>query len=123
MNTASPVLFLFYLAIGIAEIAAGWILLTKAGRPGWASLIPVYNTYLLLKITGHSGWWILLLCVPLLNVVLYIIWMIDLARSYGKGTGFGIGLLLLAPVFMPILAFGDSRYVGPPAGRNRPALA
>ena len=71
-----------------------WILLTKARRPGREPLLPFYNTYLLLKITGHSGWWVLLLCIPFLNIVLYINWMIDRARSYGRGTGVGIGLLI-----------------------------
>lgn len=119
----SAIIVLLYLAIAVVEVAAYWILFTKAGRPGWACLIPIYNTYVLLKITGHSGWWLLGLCVPLLNVVLYIILMIDLARSYGRGTGFGIGLILLAPIFIPILAFGDARYVGPTSGGSQPALA
>lgn len=123
MNSTSSVLLLIYLAIAIAELAAVWILFTKAGRPGWACLIPFYNTYVILKITGHSGWWILGFFVPLLNFVLYIILAIDLARSFGRGTGFGIGILLLSPIFIPILAFGDSRYLGPVAGGNRPALA
>lgn len=123
MNAGASIFSLIYLAILVAELAAVWILYTKAGRPGWACLIPFYNTYVLLKIAGHSGWWLLLLFVPFLNVVLYIIWMIDLARSFGRGTGFGIGLLLLAPIFIPILAFGDSRYLGPVGSGGRPALA
>ncbi|HUX85593.1 MAG TPA: DUF5684 domain-containing protein, partial [Chloroflexota bacterium] len=117
------IFILLYLAIVVVEIVAVWRLFTKAGRPGWASIIPIYNSYVLLKISGHSGWWLLLLCIPVLDVVLYIIWMIDLARSYGRGTGFGIGMLLLAPIFIPILAFSDSQYVGPNGAVARPALA
>jgi len=124
MNSGAGIFVLVYLAIVVVEIAALWNLFTKAGRPGWASIIPLYNSYVLLKISGHSGWWLLLLFIPVLDIVLYIVWMVDLARSYGRGTGFGIGVLLLAPIFIPILAFSDSQYVGPGgAGSSRPALA
>lgn len=121
MDTA--IVALIELGVFAALIAAFWIVFSKAGRPGWASLIPLYNTYVLLKIIGRPGWWLVLMCLPIVNFVIGIIAMIDLARSFGRGTGFGIGLLFLAPIFIPILAFGGSRYLGPAAGAPSPKLS
>lgn len=109
---ASLVLSLVWLAITAFLIVAAWKLFAKAGVPGWVSLIPIYNTVTLLQISGRSGWWLLALCVPFLNFFVAIRLVFDLAKAYGQGVGFGFGLLLLAPIFMPILAFGDARYVG-----------
>lgn len=115
---------LIYLAILVLEFAAMWIIFAKAGRPGWAAIIPLYNTYTLIKLTGHSGWWLALLFVPIVNLVIYIMLMLDLARVFGRGTGFAIGLIFLAAIFVPILAFGDSRYVGAATQPGpRPGLA
>jgi hypothetical protein len=54
--------------------------------------------------------------VPLVNIVISIMAHLELAKSFGKGTGFGIGLILLGPIFFPILGFGSARYVGPVSG-------
>jgi Family of unknown function (DUF5684) len=101
-----------WLGIVVLLIAAYWRIFAKAGRPGWASLVPIYNAVTLLHITGRSGWWILGMCVPLLNIFVFIRLVFELAGSFGRGIGFGFGLLLLSPIFVPVLAFGDSRYVG-----------
>ena len=100
------------LAIVVVLIAAYWRILAKAGRPGWASLIPIYNVVTLLHITGRSGWWILGMFVPLLNVFVWIRLVFELAGAFGRGIGFGLGLLLLSPIFVPVLGFGGSQYVG-----------
>ena len=100
------------LLFAILVIASLWRIFTKAGRPGWASIIPIYNTIVLLDVVGRPWWWLLLLLIPFVNIIVAVILYIDLAKSFGKGVGFGIGLLLLAPIFLPILAFGDARYVG-----------
>lgn len=113
----------FQLALTVALIAAMWKLFAKAGLPGWGSLIPIYNTYLLLKLVGRPGWWLLLLFVPFVNLVVAIIALLDLAKAFGKSTAFGVGLIFLAPIFIMILGFGDARYVGPVAGSPRPAIA
>jgi hypothetical protein len=122
----SPVVSLIYVAIAIVEIVAFWKVFTKAGRPGWAIIIPFYNLYLILKMVGRPGWWLILFFIPLVNLVVAIMTYLDLARSFGRGTGFGIGLILLSPIFIPILGFGSSRYLGP-AGPDRsmapPSLA
>ncbi len=103
------------LVVGVIQIIAMWKIFEKAGQPGWAALIPIYNTYVMLEIVGREWWWLLLLLVPLLNFVVVVVVLFDLAKSFGKDTAFGFGLLFLSPIFMPILGFGDAKYVGPAA--------
>lgn len=123
LGLAGPFLILFGIAmmtlcvaLVVVMIAAMWKVFTKAGKPGWAALIPIYNMIVLLEIAGRPGWWVLLYFIPLANIIFSIIAHIDLARSFGKGTGFGVGLALLGWIFYPILGFGDARYGGPAAG-------
>jgi hypothetical protein len=111
---ATVIVWLFSLAIGIFMIVANWKVFEKAGKPGWAVLIPVYNIYVYLQILGRPWWWLLLLLfVPFANIVIGIIMIFDLAKVFGKDTGFGFGLLFLSVIFIPILAFGDATYHGP----------
>lgn len=88
---------------------------TKAGKPGWAAFIPIYNTIVMLEVVGRPVWWIVLLLIPFVNFVVWIIVMLDLAKSFGKGGGFVIGLIFLSWIFMMILGFGSASYVGPAA--------
>jgi hypothetical protein len=106
---------LFGLVIGIIELVAIWKIFTKAGKPGWAVLIPIYNLYVMLEIVGRPWWWLLMMLIPGVNVVFFIILVFDIAKSFGKGTGFALGLLFLSIIFFLILAFGDAQYVGPSA--------
>jgi len=92
-----------------------WKVFTKAGQPGWASIIPIYNLYIWCKIVGRPGWWILLMLIPFVNIIVGIILCIDMAKSFGNGAGFGIGLALLGVIFIPILGFGSAQYQGPSA--------
>ncbi len=108
-------LILLDIVLIVLMVASMWRIYTKAGKPGWAAIIPFYNIIVLLEIVGRPWWWLLLLFVPLLNLVIAIIVYIDLAKSFGKGVGFAIGLLLLSFIFFPILAFGDATYQGPAA--------
>jgi len=103
------------LAFGIFMIIAMWKIFTKAGKPGWASIIPIYNIWVMLEVVGRPGWWLLLMLIPGVNFVIGIILMVDLAKSFGKGGGFAVGLLLLPYVFFPILGFGKAQYQGPSA--------
>lgn len=107
--------FIFIIAIVAFYIYAGWRIFEKAGRPGWESLIPIYSAYVLMKIIGKPGWWVFLLLIPIVNFVILIISYIELAKVFGKGTGFGIGLIFLSFIFIPILAFGDATYQKPEA--------
>jgi hypothetical protein len=104
------------LAILVLIIAGFWKVFTKAGHPGWAAIIPIYNVYILLQIAGRPGWWLLLFLIPLVNVVIAILVAIDVAKAFGKGVGFGLGLAFLGFIFYPILGFGSDTYTGnPPA--------
>lgn len=101
---------LIWLALMVAVIVGCWKMLEKAGQPGWGILIPIFNAYLLIKVAGRPGWWLLLLFIPLVNVVVGIIITIDVARNFGKGIGFALGLIFLGFIFYPILGFGDAQY-------------
>ena len=108
----SPVSLIISLLIALLVIVATWKVFTKAGQPGWASIIPIYNLYIWCKIVGRPWWWILLMLIPFVNFIVGIILCIDLAKSFGKGAGFGIGLALLGVIFFPILGFGSAQYQG-----------
>jgi hypothetical protein len=119
----SPVSMIIGLVIALLLIVAMWKVFTKAGQPGWASIIPIYNLYIWCKIVGRPWWWILLMLIPFVNFIICIILCIDLAKSFGKGVGFGIGLALLGIIFFPILGFGSAQYQGPSAGGLTPRTA
>jgi hypothetical protein len=102
-----------WLAIVVFIFAAYWKIYEKAGQPGWAGIVPIYNIYVMLKIVGKPGWWLIMMFIPVVNII-YLIWMINmLSKSFGKDEGFTVGLLLLGFVFYPILGFGDAKYLGP----------
>jgi len=103
------------IAIAFVIVAAYWRVYTKAGQPGWASLVPIYNLYVLLQIVGRPSWWLILYLIPIVNVVVGVIVYLDLARSFGRSSLFGLGLFFLSIIFIPILAFGDDSYEGPAA--------
>lgn len=101
--------------LGVIALVSMWKVYTKAGKPGWAVLIPIYNLIVLLEIVGRPVWWLILLLIPLVNVVVVVMLAFDLAKSFGKGSGFGLGLVFLNFIFMMILGFGSATYVGPVA--------
>jgi uncharacterized membrane protein YecN with MAPEG domain len=99
-----------WLVLVVLMIAGMWKMFEKAGKPGWAAIIPIYNIIVLLEISGKPAWWVILFFIPLVNFVVVIIAYLALAKKFGKGAGYAFGLLLLPPVFLPMLGFGDSRY-------------
>ncbi len=103
------------LAIGIVELIALWKVFTKAGKPGIACIVPIWNIICMLQITGNPVWYILLLVVPGANIYVAIKLVLDLAKVFGKSLGFGFGLLFLSPIFIPVLGFGDAEYQLPQA--------
>jgi uncharacterized membrane protein YhaH (DUF805 family) len=109
------VTMIVYLAICVAMIAAMWKIFAKAGKPGWASIVPIYNIVVWLKVVNRPIWWIILLIIPIVGWVVAIVITNDLAKAFGKGTGWTFGLLLLPFVFYPILGFGSDEFVGRPA--------
>jgi hypothetical protein len=112
----SPVVWICYFAVIILLIAAMWKVFSKAGQPGWAAIIPIYNIYVMCKVAGRPGWWLLLMLIPFVNFIILIILSIDIAKSFGKGAGFGLGMAFLGFIFWPILGFGSAQYQGGAAG-------
>ena len=104
------ILGLILVAFIVFEIAAMWKVFVKGGQPGWGIIIPIYNAYCMIKIAGRPGWWLILFFIPLVNFVIAIILNFDIAKRFGKGVGFGFGLLFLGFIFFPILGFGDAQY-------------
>ncbi|MBI3180759.1 MAG: signal peptidase I [Myxococcales bacterium] len=109
----SVVGMIIQLAIVVLVIASLWKVFSKAGQPGWAAIIPIYNLIVLAKVAGKSPWLILLFFVPFVGGLIFMIIMgLGVAQNFGKGAGFGIGLGLLGIIFYPILAFGSATYSG-----------
>ena len=106
-------IMIFALAIVLFMIICMWKVFTKAGKPGWAILVPIYNFIVLLQIAGKPWWWFFLMLIPLVNLIIIIIVYIEIAKAFGYGAGFAIGMLLLGIIFWPILAFGSSKYTDP----------
>ncbi len=105
-------IFIFFMfALVIFFVYCSWKLYKKAGKEGWECIIPIYNIIVLLDILKRPRWWILLYLIPFVSLIIAIINCFDLAKAFGKETSFGIGLLLLSPIFFPILALGDSKYM------------
>jgi hypothetical protein len=96
---------------GILMIISMWVIFKKAGKPGWAAIVPIYSTIVILQIAKKPIWWIILYFIPFVNIVISIIVLYNLALAFGKGGGFTLGLVLLPFIFCPILAFGKSTYM------------
>ena len=122
------VMGIIWLIAVVILVASFWKIFEKAGKPGWAAIVPFYNIYIILEIIGRPSWWIaiyigaaLLGWIPILGwlimigvIVLQFIVCIDLAKSFGKDTAYGIGLAVLSIVFAPMLGFGSAQYLGIP---------
>ncbi len=105
-----------WLAFVILIIAGFWKTFVKAGQPGWASIIPFYNVYILLKIAGRPGWRLLLFFIPFVNIIVSLVVAIDVGKSFGKDALYSIILLwLLSAIGYLILGFGSAEYQGPAA--------
>jgi hypothetical protein len=103
------------LVFAVLAIAGMWKVFAKAGQPGWAAIVPIYNVIVLMRVAGRPAWWFLLMFIPFVNFIVLIIVGIGVAKAFGKGTGFGLGLAFLSPIFMPLLGFSGATYVGPNA--------
>jgi Family of unknown function (DUF5684) len=115
-NVNGGLIFLYVLVAYVIFVIPAWVVFTKAGQPGWAALIPIYSTYVVLKIVGRPWWWLLLIfLIPLVGLIIWFVVMLDLSKSFGHEVGFALGLFFLSLIFWYILAFGSSRYLGPAA--------
>ncbi|MET9231980.1 DUF5684 domain-containing protein [Lentzea sp. NPDC003310] len=112
----SGVFLVISLIFAVIGIIIMWKVNTKAGQPGWAAIIPIYNIYVWLKIAGRPGWWLILMLIPFVNIAVAVIVSIDIAKSFGKDAVFGVvGLWLFSLIGYAILAFGNAQYRGPAA--------
>jgi len=101
---------IFAVVVGILMIASLWKVYTKAGKPGWAAIIPIYNLVVLLQIVRKPLWWIVMFLIPIVNFIFLILLYIELAKAFGKSGGFAAGLIFLGVIFFPILGFGSPVY-------------
>ena len=101
-----------YAVVILLIVVAQWRIFEKAGEPGWACIIPIYGTIVLLRIVGKPWWWLLLMLVPFVNII-FAIWAVNLlSKSFGKSEGFTVGMIFFPFVFYPVLGFGRSEYMG-----------
>ena len=94
------------MALSILMIISLWKIFKKAGKPGWASIIPIYNIYIMCEIAEKEWWYVLLSCVPFANIYAMIVLYNGMAKRFGKSGGFVVGMILLPVIFFPMLAFG-----------------
>lgn len=111
-------LFVIYFAFIIAYIAGMWKTFDKAGEPGWAAIIPIYNLWVWVKLTGRPPLWFILCLIPCVNIVIIFLLSMDTAKSFGKSAGYGVGMFFFAPIFWIMLGFGSATYVGPAGSNN-----
>ncbi len=120
-NAGAAVAIVIYvivvLAVAVFMMAAMWRVFSKAGQPGWAIFIPIYNIIVMLRVAGKPWYWIFLLLIPLVNIIIEIMIMAGIATNYGKGAGFTVGLIFLPYIFYPIIAFGSATWRGVGAGQ------
>lgn len=110
---AMAIYYIIMLALTVLLLVSLWKIFVKAGKPGWAAIVPFYNFYCLFEISFGNGWLFLLIFVPCVNVVMQIIAYVKLAQAFGKSGGFAVGVIFLPYIFLPILAFDGSQYYGP----------
>src|SRR3989339_1537982 len=103
--------FMIVMMFLLLILAANWRIYSKAGYPGWASIVPIYNIYILVKIAGKPVWWMLLMFIPIVSIVIFIVINIGIAQNFGKGIGYGLGLTFLPLIFVPLLGFGNAQYI------------
>lgn len=103
-------MMLVWCAVVLILVISLWKIFTKAGKPGWAAIVPIYNLIMMLEIACKPIWLFILMLIPLVNIIILIIVLIELAKRFGKGVGFAIGMLILPFIFYPMLAFGDAKY-------------
>ncbi len=93
-------------------IACQWKIFTKAGKPGWACIVPIYGLIVALDIAGKPWWWLFLLCIPVVGTICAILFLVSFCQAFGKGVGYAIGMIFLGFIFLPMLAFGSAQYQG-----------
>jgi hypothetical protein len=104
--------YIIAIAVIVFYVATGWKIFVKAGKPGWAILIPIYNLIVYLKIVNKPLWWILLLLIPLVNIIIMILLLVEFLKAFDKPSWHVIPALLIGFIYFPILAFGKAEFKG-----------
>jgi hypothetical protein len=112
-SAAGAIALLVQLAIIVLTFVGMWKVFVKAGHPGWAAIVPIYNLYILTQIAGRAWWWLILLFIPVVNLIVILVLCSDISKAFGRGLGTTIGLFFLPFIFYPILGFGSAQYQGP----------
>ena len=117
--------WILMLAISVFAIVCMWKVFEKAGKPGWKAIVPFLNLYTLFEITWGNGWYFLLMFLAIIPIVgsvavfvIIIMTYVKLAKAFGKSGGFAVGLIFLGLIFMGVLAFDSSTYLGVPKKEN-----
>jgi hypothetical protein len=105
-------LLIVFLVIAIVGL---YRIFEKADEPGWAAIIPIYNYYVILKITGRPWWWLILLLIPVVGTITWFVMLYNLAKAFGKGALFALGLIVFPAIFLIVLGFGSASYQGYPS--------
>ncbi|MDD5098983.1 MAG: DUF5684 domain-containing protein [Candidatus Colwellbacteria bacterium] len=121
------------LILSILIIAGMWKVFVKAGKPGWASIIPIYNIVVMLQIAGMSPWLAILpvlMIIPIVNIVVGIAWFVisiilsvKISKVFGKPSVYALGLIFLPFIFYPVLGFGKAQYLGMASAPSEPMPA
>jgi len=108
------ILALIYLAILVLMIASMWKLFVKMGKPGWAAIVPFYNYFVLTEALKKPIIYFIGMLIPFVNMIVSLILMWELVKSFGKGAGFFVATLFFGFITLPMLAFGDATFTPPP---------
>jgi hypothetical protein len=107
-------MIILYLAVCLIMLIGIWKVFTKAGKPGIASIVPIWNIVVMVEMAGKpTSWVLLILLVPCANIYFAIMLTVELAKRFGKSSGFAVGLILLPFIFWPMLGFGSAQYQPP----------
>ncbi len=121
----APLAVFLFILVGLAFtafwIAGAWKMFEKAGQPGWAILVPIYNLLLIVRIAGSPDWMFVLLLIPFVNIVAHIFVSLELGKRFSKGAIFTIGLIFIPAVFYALIGFSSDDYTPPPSGPLAPA--
>lgn len=111
----------FILVFTLPQLAGMWKTFEKAGKPGWAAIVPIYNVMVMAEIGGKDATYGLLCLIPVAGIVFLALILIELCKAFGKEAGYAVGMLFLPFIFWPLLGFSDAKYIGvgpPPMPRG-----
>lgn len=100
------------MAICVVMIIAMWKIFKKAGKNGWEAIVPVYNIIVMLEISNIPVWQIVFYFIPFANIYIMFKQYIELAKKFGKSSGFGVLTAFFPFICLPILGFGSASYEG-----------